>query len=130
MVDKDCLGAMLFLIIQGIRELSAGDLNPAGMLPLLLLSVILPIFLLWIWLTIYYVLDEKNFIIKYGALLTKKTLGLQAFFWFGYSLLMLSSALPFSKYLLRIKEAANITAMMTEPITINCEPVKESSFAK
>ncbi|MFC3885485.1 hypothetical protein ACFOU2_19225 [Bacillus songklensis] len=59
-------GPMLLLIIQGILELLAGDLDLIGMLPLLLVSVIFPIFLLWIWLTTYYVLDEKSLIIKYG----------------------------------------------------------------
>lgn len=67
-------GAMLFSIIGGSRELLAGDLGTSEMLPFILFSVILPIFILWIWLTTFYVLDENNLIIKYGPF--KKTVPL------------------------------------------------------
>ncbi|NMF01501.1 PH domain-containing protein [Aneurinibacillus aneurinilyticus] len=59
-------GTMLFSIIIGGYALLLGQLDIVDMIVIFFLSVALPVFLLWIWLTTYYVLDENNLIIKCG----------------------------------------------------------------
>ncbi|GED18106.1 hypothetical protein AMI01nite_60970 [Aneurinibacillus migulanus] len=49
---------MLFSIIIGGYTLLAGQLDIVDMIVIFFLSVALPVFLLWIWLTTYYILDE------------------------------------------------------------------------
>ena len=59
-------GSMLFAIGSGVFALTTERPSIGEFLIVFLLSIILPIFLLWMWLTTYYVLDEHNLIIKYG----------------------------------------------------------------
>jgi membrane protein YdbS with pleckstrin-like domain len=59
-------GAMLFAMGSGIYSLIFEESNFIDFVIVLILSVMLPVFLLWMWLTTYYVLDESNLVIKYG----------------------------------------------------------------
>jgi membrane protein YdbS with pleckstrin-like domain len=59
-------GAMLFAMGSGIYELIFEESDLIDFVFVLVLAVILPLFLLWTWLTTYYVLDESNLVIKYG----------------------------------------------------------------
>jgi hypothetical protein len=54
-------GSMLFSLGSGVYLLYLGEINFG-----VFVSLVLPIFILWIWLTTYYVLDESNLVIKYG----------------------------------------------------------------
>jgi membrane protein YdbS with pleckstrin-like domain len=59
-------GAMLFAMGSGIYSLIFEESNFIDFVIVLILAVMLPVFLLWMWLTTYYVLDESNLVIKYG----------------------------------------------------------------
>lgn len=59
-------GSMLFAIGGGGFALSVMPPTIGELLVVGALSILLPIFLIWTWLTTYYVLDENNLIIKYG----------------------------------------------------------------
>jgi hypothetical protein len=69
-------GFMLVSMGSAILALLAGNRSVGEILVVLILGVFLPIFVLWIWLTTYYVLDEHNLIIKYGPF--QKTIPLSA----------------------------------------------------
>jgi membrane protein YdbS with pleckstrin-like domain len=59
-------GAMLFAMGSGIYSLIFEESNFIDFVIVLILAIMLPVFLLWMWLTTYYVLDESNLVIKYG----------------------------------------------------------------
>ncbi|AIE59171.1 PH domain-containing protein [Bacillus methanolicus] len=59
-------GAMLFAIGSGVYALIFEESNLIDFVFVLIFTVMLPVFLLWMWLTTYYVLDESNLVIKYG----------------------------------------------------------------
>lgn len=59
-------GPMIFFIGVGIFTLVYTVNSIASFVIVLTLMVILPILILWMWLTTYYVLDESNLVIKYG----------------------------------------------------------------
>lgn len=59
-------GAMLFAIGSGVYTLIFEESNLIDFVFVLIFTVMLPVFLLWMWLTTYYVLDESNLVIKYG----------------------------------------------------------------
>lgn len=63
--------AMLFSIGSGCVAFIENP-NPGEFLVLLCLGLLLPLFVLWIWLTTYYVLEEKNLVIRFGPF--KKTI--------------------------------------------------------
>lgn len=67
-------GAMLSAIGGGIYTLIVNTTYVGEFLVTLTLSVLFPIFILWMWLTTVYVVDENNLIIKYGPF--KKTIPL------------------------------------------------------
>ena len=69
-------GSMLFAIGSGVFSLLADTQNEAPALVILILSVILPLFLLWIWCTTFYILDEESLVIRYGPF--SKTIPLQS----------------------------------------------------
>jgi hypothetical protein len=69
-------GSMLFAIGSGVWALIAEPIGGIGeFLTVLILSILLPVFLLWMWLTTYYVLDESSLIIRFGPF--KKTVPLK-----------------------------------------------------
>lgn len=59
-------GAMLFAIGSGGYALIEGTSNIGESIVTSLSSIILPIFILWMWFTTYYVIDEKNLIVRFG----------------------------------------------------------------
>lgn len=69
-------GAMLFAIGSGGYALIEKAPNVGEFLITLALSIVLPIFILWMWLTTFYVIGEKNLIIKFGPF--KKTIPLDS----------------------------------------------------
>lgn len=69
-------GSMLFAIGSGVFSLLADTQKEAPALVILILSVILPLFLLWIWCTTFYILDEESLVIRYGPF--SKTIPLQS----------------------------------------------------
>lgn len=54
-------GSMLFSLGSGLYFLYLGKINFG-----VFVSLVIPIFILWIWLTTYYVLDDSNLVIRYG----------------------------------------------------------------
>ncbi|WP_442598688.1 PH domain-containing protein [Neobacillus sp. D3-1R] len=69
-------GAMLFAIGSVFYEIEENLSNIGTLLVLLLSSIVLPIFIIWIWLTTNYVLDDQNLVIRYGPF--KKTIPLHS----------------------------------------------------
>jgi hypothetical protein len=59
-------GTMVFAMGSGIYSLIFEESKFIDFVIVLILAVMLPVFLLWMWLTTYYVLDENNLVIKYG----------------------------------------------------------------
>lgn len=57
---------MLFFIGIGGYTLLYKEFSIGGFVLIFILMVILPILLLWMWLTTYYVLDDSHLVIKYG----------------------------------------------------------------
>lgn len=57
---------MLFFIGIGGYTLLYKEFSIGGFVLIFILMVILPIQLLWMWLTTYYVLDDSHLVIKYG----------------------------------------------------------------
>ncbi|MEI2406308.1 PH domain-containing protein [Niallia taxi] len=69
-------GGALFAIGSGIYGLVE---KPADLLIILLVifgAIMVPLFMLWMWFTTYYILNEENLIIKYGPF--KSTIPLQS----------------------------------------------------
>ena len=59
-------GAMIFAIGSGIFSVTQESL-PIGELVMTSLATIgIPIFVIWLWLSTYYVIDENNLLVKYG----------------------------------------------------------------
>ena len=69
-------GAMLFAIGSGGYALIEKTPNIGEFLITLALSIVLPMFILWMWLTTFYVIGQKNLIIKFGPF--KKTIPLDS----------------------------------------------------
>jgi hypothetical protein len=57
---------MIFAIGSGLYALIEKTPNILDFIITFTLSVILPIFILWMWLTTFYFIDENNLIIKFG----------------------------------------------------------------
>jgi hypothetical protein len=57
---------MILAIGSGLYALIDKTPNILDFIITFTLCVILPIFILWMWLTTYYFVDEKNLIIKFG----------------------------------------------------------------
>jgi membrane protein YdbS with pleckstrin-like domain len=57
---------MILAIGSGLYELIDKTPNILDFIIIFTLCVILPIFILWMWLTTYYFVDENNLIIKFG----------------------------------------------------------------
>lgn len=69
-------GGALFAIGSGIYGLVE---KPADLLIILLVifgAIMVPLFMLWMWFTTYYILNEESLIIKYGPF--KSTIPLQS----------------------------------------------------
>ncbi|HYK74828.1 MAG TPA: PH domain-containing protein [Pseudoneobacillus sp.] len=59
-------GALLFAVVSGFYGIIE-NISSVGILFVLFpLSVLLPFFIMWMWLTTYYILDDHNLVIKYG----------------------------------------------------------------
>jgi hypothetical protein len=69
-------GAMLFAIGSGGYALIEKTPNAGEFLITSALSIVLPIFILWMWLTTFYVIGENNLIITFGPF--KKTIPLDS----------------------------------------------------
>ncbi len=67
-------GAMVFGIGSGAYAIFEGKTNGIDTLITFSLSVLLPIFILWMWLTTVYVIGESHLIIRFGPF--KKTIPL------------------------------------------------------
>ena len=57
---------MIVAFGSGLYALIDKTLNIFDLIITFTLCVILPIFILWMWLTTYYLVDENNLIIKFG----------------------------------------------------------------
>ncbi|MBM7647431.1 hypothetical protein JOC78_000352 [Bacillus ectoiniformans] len=58
-------GAMFFSIGNGMYTLIEEPFS-ADMFFVLLVSIILPLFIIWMWLTTCYILDEHHLVVKFG----------------------------------------------------------------
>jgi hypothetical protein len=67
---------MFFAVGSGIYALIEDTPNTEEKIVSSLLSILLPIFILWIWFTTYYVIDEKHLIVRFGPF--KKTVPLHS----------------------------------------------------
>lgn len=68
--------AMLIALGSGVYELIYHTPKLLGLLAIFSLYVILPLFILWMWLTTFYVIDENNLTIRFGPF--KKQIPLDA----------------------------------------------------
>jgi hypothetical protein len=59
-------GPMLFAIGSGVMALITEPVSFGEALLLFCLTLLLPVILIWMWLTTYYVLDESSLIIRFG----------------------------------------------------------------
>jgi hypothetical protein len=67
-------GAVLFAAGSGAVELFTEDLSINSAVSILLPTLILPALVIWLWKTTYYILDEKNLLVRSGPI--KKTIPL------------------------------------------------------
>ncbi|QFG00991.1 hypothetical protein PB01_20555 [Psychrobacillus glaciei] len=58
--------AMIFVLGSGVYVLVDKTLDILGFIITFSLSIILPIFILWMWLTTFYVIEDNNLIIRFG----------------------------------------------------------------
>ncbi|MBU8919790.1 PH domain-containing protein [Neobacillus sp. 114] len=59
-------GGMIFAIGSSGSAVFEDTLNVGETIVALLVPILLSIFILWLWLTTYYVIDDKNLIVRYG----------------------------------------------------------------
>ncbi|WP_180994200.1 PH domain-containing protein [Bacillus sp. Marseille-P3661] len=69
-------GTMLFAIGSGGKTFIDNTGNTVENIVTALFTILLPIFILWLWFTTYYIIDEDNLVIKYGPF--KKTVPLKS----------------------------------------------------
>jgi membrane protein YdbS with pleckstrin-like domain len=69
-------GALLLAIGSGVQALIAQRSTVGEQTAVIVCSIALPLFLLWMWRTTYYVLDEEHLTIRYGPF--RKTIPLEA----------------------------------------------------
>lgn len=68
-------GAMIFAFGSGIVSISQGSLATSDMITTAIGTIGIPIFVIWLWLSTYYVVEEENLVIKYGPF--RKTVALR-----------------------------------------------------
>ena len=59
-------GAMIFAFGSGILSISQRSLATSDMKTTAIGTIGIPIFVIWLWLSTYYVIEEKHLVIKYG----------------------------------------------------------------
>ncbi|MBS4210897.1 PH domain-containing protein [Neobacillus rhizophilus] len=59
-------GGMIFAIWSSGSAVFEDTPNVGETIVALLVPILLSIFILWLWLTTYYVIDDKNLIVRYG----------------------------------------------------------------
>jgi hypothetical protein len=59
-------GAMIAAIGSGIFSITQESLPTSEIVMTSLATIGIPIFVIWLWFSTYYVIDEKNLLIKYG----------------------------------------------------------------
>ncbi|WP_166242931.1 PH domain-containing protein [Paenibacillus turpanensis] len=69
-------GSMLLLIGIGGFTLFAGEFHLSKIFVVFPLMIVFPIFMLWMWLTTFYVIDDSHLLIRYGPF--KKNIPLSA----------------------------------------------------
>jgi hypothetical protein len=68
-------GAMIFAFGSGIVSISQGSLATSDMITTAIGTIGIPIFVIWLWLSTYYVVEEENLVIIYGPF--RKTVALR-----------------------------------------------------
>ena len=58
--------SMIFVLGSGVYALIDETLDILGLIITFSLSIILPIFILWMWLTTFYVIEDNNLTIRFG----------------------------------------------------------------
>lgn len=69
-------GSMLLTIGIGVYALATEVLSLVELFILILLTILLPLGILWMWFTTFYVIDEQDLIIRYGPFKQKISLQL------------------------------------------------------
>lgn len=59
-------GSMLFVIGSGVFALFDPEAGMGSLLIVSLFSILLPVFILWMWLTTAYILNDKHLIVMFG----------------------------------------------------------------
>ncbi|WP_173917509.1 PH domain-containing protein [Halobacillus sp. Marseille-Q1614] len=59
-------GALLYVMGNGLYSLVTERMGMGEFLSVLFLSLVIPVFILWLWLTVAYIIEEEELIVKYG----------------------------------------------------------------
>ncbi|WP_082235285.1 PH domain-containing protein [Halobacillus massiliensis] len=59
-------GALIMAIKSGVQSLFTENLNTMTVVSTVFLTLAVPLFILWLWLTVAYIIDEKELIVIYG----------------------------------------------------------------